>query len=160
MTKTKIVLIIAVVLFLTFAVSETILMRAQNSSSSASNGSGAPTGACISGSSYIDSSTGNGWACTGSAWQKTSSLSVLVGTTGSIGGSLLTAGLCSTGTVSITGATPGMPVVVSASDGTNIPVLGADISGTVTSSGTVTVSVCAIVSLTPTSKTYNVRVIP
>lgn len=82
------------------------------------------------------------------------------GTTGSIGGSALLAGACSSGTVTVNGAAAGMPVSVSASDGTNIPALGVGLSGTVTSANTVTVSVCAIVALTPTSKTYNVRVFP
>ena len=85
---------------------------------------------------------------------------IMTGTTGSIGGSALLAGACSSGTVAVTGAVPGMPVSVTSSDGTNIPALGADVSGTVTSSGTVTVNVCAIVALTPASKTYNIRVIP
>jgi hypothetical protein len=84
----------------------------------------------------------------------------LKGTTGSIGGSLLVAGACTTGTVSVAGAAIGMPVIATASDGTNIPALGVVLSGTVTSVGIVTVSVCAMVSLTPASKTYNVRVIP
>jgi hypothetical protein len=85
---------------------------------------------------------------------------IMIGTTGNIGGSALLAGACSTGTAAVLGAVPGMPVDVTASDGTNIPALGVALSGTVTSSGTVTVSVCALVALTPASKTYNVRVIP
>lgn len=82
------------------------------------------------------------------------------GTTGSIGGSVLIAGACSTGTVTVNGAAVGMPVLVSASDGTNIPALGVNLSGTVTAANTVSVSVCAIVALTPTAKTYSVRVFP
>jgi hypothetical protein len=84
---------------------------------------------------------------------------MLLGTTGSIGGGALLAGGCTTGTVSVAGAQPGMPVVVTASDGTNIPGLGTDISGTVTSTGTVTVTVCALLALTPGAKTYSVRVL-
>lgn len=83
----------------------------------------------------------------------------LAGTTGSIGGGLLLAGACASGTAAVTGADPGDPVAVSASDGTNIPALGANVSGTVTSANTVTVSVCALVSVTPTAKTYTVKVL-
>jgi hypothetical protein len=84
---------------------------------------------------------------------------ILSGTTGSIGGAALLAGACSTGTVSVTGAVPGMLAVAAPSDGTNIPALGVSIAAVVTSSGIVTVSVCALLALTPTAKTYNVRVI-
>lgn len=83
----------------------------------------------------------------------------LTGTTGSIGGGLLLAGACASGIATVTGADPGDPVAVSASDGTNIPALGASISGTVTSANTVTVNVCALLSLTPTAKTYTVKVL-
>jgi len=83
----------------------------------------------------------------------------LDGTTGSIGGGLLTAGGCATGTATVAGAAVGTPVAVSAADGTNIPGLGVAVSAMVTSSNTVTVSVCALVALTPAAKAYNVRVI-
>jgi hypothetical protein len=81
------------------------------------------------------------------------------GTTGSIGGSALTVGgACASGTATATGATTGMPVVVSTSDGSAI---GSSYfyRGEVTSSNTVTVYVCAALAGTPASKTYNVRVI-
>lgn len=77
-------------------------------------------------------------------------------TTVSIGGTLLAAGACSTGTVSITGVTTAMAVIASPvtwpGDGTNI-------TGYVSSSGVVTIKVCALVAITPTSTTYNIRVI-
>jgi hypothetical protein len=80
----------------------------------------------------------------------------LPGTTGSIGGSLLTAA-CASGTVSITGAVPGETVTWSTSDGTD---LGAafNVRASVTSSGTVTVFVCTPTSGTPAAKTYNIVV--
>jgi hypothetical protein len=82
----------------------------------------------------------------------------LSGTTGSIGGSALTAGQCATGTVTVTGATTSMVAAVSPAGGTS-PGTGYVWQGQVTSSNTVTVSVCAIAAGTPTSTTYNVRVI-
>lgn len=79
----------------------------------------------------------------------------LVGTTSSIGGSLLTAGTCANGTTTVTGAVVGHTVGVSASDGT-LPNALATLSASVTATNTVTVQVCAIAAVTPTSKTYNV----
>lgn len=80
----------------------------------------------------------------------------LVGTSGSLGGSALTAGNCSTTTVAITGALNTMAVVVTpkASPGNNYYW-----KGVVTSSGTVTVYICAVTAGTPTAETYSVRVI-
>lgn len=43
-------------------------MSAQLASTTISNGSGNPAGACTSGSEYVDSATGNKWTCTASAW--------------------------------------------------------------------------------------------
>jgi hypothetical protein len=134
--------------------------RMQNQGSSISNGSGAPTGACVSGSVYTDSATGNAWTCTGGAWKLSATSGIMSGTTGSIGGSLIVLGGCSSGTATVTGATVGMPAVATPSDGTNIAGLGVVITATVTSSNTVTVNVCALVSLTPASKTYTVRIVP
>ena len=77
--------------------------------------------------------------------------------TASIGGSVLLAGACSTGTTNVTGATTSMVAVAS-------PVTaqpnGVQWQAYVSSAGVVTVNVCAIVGLTPTSSVYNVRVIP
>ena len=83
----------------------------------------------------------------------------LSGTTGSIGGSLLAVGASASGTVTVTGATVGMPCDAQASDGTNMSALGANVGCTVTAANTVTVNVVAIVALTPAAKTYVVRVI-
>ena len=83
---------------------------------------------------------------------------ILSGVTSSIGGAPLAAGACASGTVSVAGATPGVPVAVSASDG-SLPSGTAMLSAAVTSAGTVTVQVCAVSASTPAAKTYNVRVL-
>lgn len=83
----------------------------------------------------------------------------LSGTTGSIGGGALLAGACATGTATVNGANTGMVAMAQPSDGTNIQGTGVAISANITSSNTVTVSVCALLAVTPVSKTYNVRVI-
>lgn len=83
--------------------------------------------------------------------------SISSGITGSIGGSLLTAGTCATGTATITGAVVGSPVTASASDG-SAPNALVTISASITSTNTATVNVCAIAAVTPTAKTYNVAV--
>ena len=80
----------------------------------------------------------------------------LSATTSSLGGSALAVGACTSGTVSVSGATTAMAVSVSpAAD----PGAGFAWMGFVSSSGTVTVRVCAIAAGTPASTTYNVRVL-
>ncbi|WP_175777531.1 hypothetical protein [Burkholderia anthina] len=86
----------------------------------------------------------------------TSVLGNLSGTSGSIGGSALAAGACTSGTASISGATSSMTVTVSPSAN---PGAGFDWNGYVSASGTVTVNLCAIAAGTPTATIYNVRVI-
>lgn len=81
---------------------------------------------------------------------------VLSGLTGSIGGGALLAGACTSGTVNITGATTSM---VALADPNTYPGDGIIWDGQVTSAGVVTVKVCAILALTPTVSTYNVRII-
>lgn len=86
---------------------------------------------------------------------------VFPGTTASIGGSLLVAGACSTGTATVTGATTGMQASASPAGGidpTNGSVLGVSVLARVSSANTVTVSVCSPIAGTPTAATYNVRV--
>ncbi len=83
--------------------------------------------------------------------------SVLFGTTSSLGGSLLTAGSCTSGTVSITGATTSM---VATASPVTYPGDGNYWLAYVSASNTVTVKVCAVLSLTPTASAYNVRVQP
>jgi hypothetical protein len=81
----------------------------------------------------------------------------LVATTVSIGGSSLSAGACASGTVNVTGATTSMAVVATPA---TYPGDGMDWRSYVSSSGVVTVQVCAVITGTPTASTYNVRVIP
>ena len=81
----------------------------------------------------------------------------LTGTTGSIGGSALAAGACTSGTVSITGATTTMAVIATPAA---YPGDGMAWRPYVSSSGVVTVKVCAGIAGTPTASTYKVRVIP
>lgn len=82
--------------------------------------------------------------------------SVLSGLTGSIGGGALLAGACTSGTVNVTGATTSM---VALADPNTYPGDGIIWDGQVTSAGVVTVKVCAILALTPTVSTYNVRIL-
>jgi hypothetical protein len=77
----------------------------------------------------------------------------LIGTTGSIGGSALAAGACSSGTSTVTGATTGMAVALGTYPGD-----GFYAQGYVSAANTVTVKVCAVVSGTPAAQTYSVRV--
>ena len=81
---------------------------------------------------------------------------VLSGTSGSIGGSALTAGVCATTPVTITGATAGMAAIA-----TPVTYPGDSFywRAYVSSSSTVTVTICAAVNGTPTASTYNIRVI-
>jgi len=78
------------------------------------------------------------------------------GTTGSIGGGLLTAGTCASGTASVAGATTSMGVVATP---VTYPGDGSTWLAYVSSAGTVTVKVCALIAVTPTASAYNVRVI-
>jgi hypothetical protein len=82
----------------------------------------------------------------------------LSGTTGSIGGSSLASGACSTGTVSIAGSTTSMAVAATPA---TFPGTGFNWSGYVSTAGTVKVEVCNATGATstPTSSIYNVRVL-
>ena len=81
--------------------------------------------------------------------------STLTGITGTIGGTALTAGSCTSGNASVTGAAVGHPVSVSASDG-SLPSGATILSAAVTAINTVTVQLCAVADMTPPAKTYNV----
>ena len=83
---------------------------------------------------------------------------ILSGKTGSVGGAALAAGGCASGAVAVNGANVGVPVAVSASDG-SLPSGLIMLSAAVTSSGTVTVQVCAVSAVTPRALSYNVRVL-
>lgn len=84
------------------------------------------------------------------------SLPALTATSGTITPGILIAGACGSGTVAVTGSTTAMPVVASAN---TYPGDGVVPLAYVSSNGTVTVKVCAIIGLTPNASTYNVRVI-
>ena len=86
----------------------------------------------------------------------TTVLPELRGATGSIGGSPLLAGADATGTVAVVGATTGMAVSVSP---VTYPGAGVFWNGYVSSAGTVTVVVGAVIALTPAASNYNVRVL-
>lgn len=83
----------------------------------------------------------------------------LVATTASLGGAALSAGQCTSGTLSITGATTSMTVTVSPATG-NAPGSGFVWQGYVNAPGSVTVQLCAITAGTPAATSYNVRVLP
>lgn len=80
--------------------------------------------------------------------------------TAALGGGSLAAGACTSGTVTVTGATTAMTVSVSP---VATPLVdashGVSVFGFVSSANTVTVEVCAIVATTPTARVYNVRVL-
>jgi hypothetical protein len=84
----------------------------------------------------------------------------LTGTTGSIGGGALGAGACTTGTVAVTSSTTGMAVSVSPASDPQVDSTHAVYwMGWVSTAGTVTVRVCAVLATTPNSVVYNVRVL-
>lgn len=83
--------------------------------------------------------------------------SVLTGTSASIGGGLLTAGTCATGTATVTGATTSMTATLP--QPTTYPGDGFEIYAYISAADTVTIKVCALVALTPTASTYLVKVI-
>lgn len=80
------------------------------------------------------------------------------GTTTAIGGALLLAGACTAATtVTVAGVTVGMAVFVSPATGTD-PGDGTYPKAFVSAANTISVKICssALISLTPTSTTYNV----
>ena len=83
---------------------------------------------------------------------------LFAGTTGSIGGSALTAGTCASGTATVTGATTAMAATASP---VTYPGDAFGWRAYVSAAGTVTVKVCTNLAAggTPTASTYNVRVI-
>lgn len=80
----------------------------------------------------------------------------LAGSTASTGGSVLAAAACTSGTATVTGATTSMVAVASP---VTYPGDGIQWQAYVSSANTVTVKVCALALLTPTTSVYNVRVI-
>jgi hypothetical protein len=90
------------------------------------------------------------------AYAQNCSSVTICATSGSIGGGAVLAGACTSGTVSVAGSLTGNTVSVSPN---TYPGDGIIWYGYVSANGTVTVKVCAILALTPTASTYNVRVI-
>jgi|SRR5579872_962074 len=87
---------------------------------------------------------------------------VFTATTAAIGGGALAAGACATGTATsgLTGVTTAMTAMASPSSDPQVDSThGVTWEAWVSSANTATVRVCAIVATTPTSVTYNVRVI-
>lgn len=82
---------------------------------------------------------------------------ILSGLTGNIGGGLLVVGACTQGTASVAGASVGM---VAAANPNTYPGDGLTWRAYVSTANVVTVKVCAVVAVTPTATTYNVRVVP
>lgn len=79
-------------------------------------------------------------------------------TSSAIGGSLLTAGIPVTTTITATGATTGMGCLANPSAGNSL-IAGTDIACYVSSANTVTLSLTGIVAVTPASQTYAVRLL-
>ena len=140
------------------------ITQASTATALAGNGSDCPSNQVITGG--VDAS-GNAVGCSGSPTLTGLTLTsltlngstvspILSGTTDSIGGSQLGIAGCTSGTVAVTGATTAMVAVASPN---TYPGDGILWDAQVTSAGNVTVKVCAIALLTPTSSTYNVRVL-
>ncbi len=83
------------------------------------------------------------------------SMMPLSGETSAIGGSLLLANTCTTGSATVAGATSNMSVSAMP---VTYPGNGLIWYGYVSSDNTITVRVCANVAATPVSTAYNVRV--
>lgn len=108
---------------------------------------------------YINTTTSLMYLCDGTNWNLVKSY--LSGTSGTITGTLLAAGGSDTGTVTVSGATAGMPCGgVTPTDGTAIT--GFFMGCTVTGSGAnnVTVWITAPVLGTPPTKAYSFRIWP
>lgn len=92
-------------------------------------------------------------------WVSTSTLGfpvILAATSASLGGGLLTAGTCASNTTTVSGATTAM---VALTDPVTYPGDGSIYDAYVSAANVVTVKVCAIVTVTPSASTYNIRVI-
>lgn len=81
----------------------------------------------------------------------------LKGSTGSIGGGLLLAAGCTSGSATVTGATTAMTALASP---VTYPGDGGQYQAYVSAPNTVTVKLCAILALTPTASVYRVSVFP
>jgi len=115
-------------------------VHAQLPSSSIKNGSGAPSGGCVSGSLYIDSGTGNLWPCQGSVWIGPIQPSTVGFSSGET--VLITSGSCPAGFAQVTTLNGAVPYGTLAANG--------DIGGT-GGSNTITPTVA---SLTAAAQTF------
>lgn len=112
--------------------------------------------------SVLDAVYGSGWngsvevPTKNAVYDKIETLSSLTGTSASIGGGALLAGACASTDTTVTGATVGMAAV---SNPTTYPGNGSTWFSYVSAANTVTTKVCAIIALTPSASTYNIRVL-
>lgn len=88
---------------------------------------------------------------------KTTPYALLSGVSASIGGAALTAGQVATAAVTVQGAVVGQTVSVTPN---TYPGDGVVWDGYVSAANTVTVRITAVVAVTPTASTYNIRVLP
>lgn len=80
-------------------------------------------------------------------------------TSPAVGGSLLTAGTPVTTAITVTGATTSMGCIVNPTAG-NVLLVGTMVDCYVSATNTVTLRLMGLAAVTPTSQTYDVRVIP
>jgi hypothetical protein len=110
---------------------------------------------CIIGEQYFNTTSKVQKDCTASnTW--TPAGPALAATSAAIGGSPLSVGACTSGTVGVANSAASMAVVVTP---VTYPGDGVWWEGYVSAGGTVTVKVCAATSVTPVASAYNVRVI-
>jgi hypothetical protein len=115
---------------------------------------------CTSGSYWIDPIAGstNNWRMCSNGTLSTlpTATTPLTGTTASIGGDLLAVGCTNETTLTVTGATTAMACVISGTAGNPANVQP---QCAVTAANTVTPQLCTAVAVTPTARTYNVRIL-
>lgn len=119
----------------------------------------APSGVASSDVLWPDS-TYHGWKMNNNNGGAVNVAGSLSGTTGSIGGSSVSAGACATGTATVTGVASTMSIIATPSN-TAGPGAQFFIQAYMSASNTVTVNVCTDLAAggTPTATTYNVRAI-
>jgi len=95
------------------------------------------------------------------AWQApyVAATPTILGTTATIGGSLMALNSSVTGTGTVTGATVGQNCLATPSDGT-FPPAGIQVACAISASNTATVRLTALISATPAAVVYNIRVLP
>jgi hypothetical protein len=111
---------------------------------------------CAIGEQYFNTTAKIRKDCTTLNTWSAAAIPPLAATSGTIGGSPLSAGACTAGTVAVANSVTSMAVIVTPA---NYPGDGVWWEGYVAAGGTVTVKVCAATSVTPVASAYNVRVI-